>query len=61
MNTCPKCQIGRMEGPTYWKNAFGRECLRYRCSKCGYTATTPCADREEKFAARIAKAQGMTE
>jgi rubredoxin len=51
---CPKCGLGNMLGPSYYKRLTGGECLRYRCSTCGYVNDRPTADAKVKDAAQLA-------
>lgn len=46
MVTCPKCGSTHISGPTYERNAYGFEHLRYRCDRCGYSETTGTLDQD---------------
>ena len=43
MFSCPKCSSRDIAGP-YFRRDFGRECLVYRCMRCGYSREEPCHD-----------------
>lgn len=49
MTTCPKCGSWRISGPTYDPGCGFGERLRYRCSQCGYSETTPTLDMAAVF------------
>ncbi len=44
MLTCPKCRNINVSNPTYCKDTYGREMLRYHCSRCHYSQDESCAD-----------------
>lgn len=47
MNQCPKCNSFNIHGPTYFQNVYV-ENLSYRCMRCGYTSSKPCADHKSQ-------------
>lgn len=49
--TCPKCGIGRFDGPRYLRSSeTGAECLLYACTTCGYSKETLTRDAEYALA-----------
>lgn len=48
MLCCPKCLSYQVSGPNYSKGSDGKEQLDYRCGRCGYSESQPCADEKPK-------------
>ena len=50
MTTCPKCGGIRISGPVYIRAVCpgGREALRYRCIRCGYSEDQPTVDQRKE-------------
>jgi len=61
---CKKCGCGNISGPHYTddvaRDMYGissgnNEGLRYRCTQCGYSWTTKCADALDRAADKAQK------
>src|SRR5712664_4123656 len=57
MLSCPKCRSYHISGPSYEPaRTYGGERLVSRCSNCGYSQSTPCADAEDRGQQAMSKA-----